>query len=164
MNKINKVIVSLTVLALTAFSVAAQSNTESLYNREFSVFASSGFQLGNKYQANATVGAQAFLNEYLGLTLAAPVYKGDGSTIESLSLGPVIRVPIKNFAPYLGLSTTYDWNKDNFSYLGRAGCELRFTKSWGVFAEYDYAVQYLNSKNSIQGGLGNIQIGISLVF
>lgn len=152
------------VCGLLAFSAFAQNKTESLYNREVSVGASSGFLFGKSYQANLEVQADGFLNEYLGLNLALPVYQGNGFTVENVSVGPELRYPLGPIAPYVGLNANYTWNGEKLVYYARAGAEWRFNSKWGVFGEFRDNFANLNSTDAIKAGTFGVQVGLKLVF
>lgn len=157
------------VLGLTLSSFA-ENNTESpsLFNgNEFSLNLGTSYAVENgfkdTYDFNADVGLSYFVNKYIGIDTLLPVYSNHGVSVDRVSLGLTVRVPVKFIAPYVSAGTSYRWSEENFDYYAAGGVQVRLNSKWGVFTEYRYIIDDFDNKNA-SNGAGNIRAGISLVF
>lgn len=147
-----------------AFTAVAQDNAK--FGREFNVSLSSGYPLDagftKAYDFNFTAGAQLFVTKNIGVEVNLPFYKSNGTFFEEGSAFGLLRLPVKDtIAPYLGVGSKYNWTDKTWDYEAKAGVEVRLTKGWGVFGEYNYAIKNFND---YQNGASSLSGGIRLVF
>jgi hypothetical protein len=162
-------------------TVAVES--KSLFNAgEFGLSLASGYDLGtadtvvasggkastlfgNPYTFNLNAGVFYFPWRNLGFEANVPFYQTKGVSVDEVSAGLLFRLPLaketpilRNISPYVGASAVYNWqDEQDWSYIGKAGVELRLNKKWGVFTEAQYRnYEFKNWGNgavSITGGL-----------
>ena len=148
--------------------VMGATNEPSLYNaKELSATVSTGYVLdgqdvfGADYTANVSAGVAYFPTKILGLEANVPFYKSQGISINEVQAGLLVRVPVKRFAPYVGIGGAYNWNEVvDVSYIAKGGVEYRFNAGWGVFTEY----QYRNNSATWENGSSSLHGGLRLVF
>lgn len=155
-------LIAMFALALGAF--AGDTNTVASVSpykaNEFAVstfgtYQASGAITGDS-QWGAGIQADYFVTKNIGVTLATSKNRfDDGAFFQNLSIGPVIRLPIKDtgFAPYVlgGIGFDFDHQNDRFYYAG-GGVEYRpqwFLKHVSVFTDAQYQWRdYLQVGNS----------------
>lgn len=129
----------------------------------YNVDRSAAFQ--QDYNLNLTAGAFYFPTRNIGLEASVPFYQTKGVSVDEVQAGVVLRLPLgkkvallKNVAPYVGVGGAYNWESDQrWTYIAKAGAELRLNSKWGVFVEGQYRNNEFKDWNkggtSVQGGL-----------
>jgi hypothetical protein len=117
------------------------------------------------YSQNLSVGAFYFPSKYVGFEANVPLYQSSGVSVNEVQAGALLRVPLsqntpvlKNVALYGGLGGAYNWQEaQDWSYIAKAGAEVRVNSGWGLFAEAqyrNYQFQELNNgQTSLNGGI-----------
>lgn len=169
-----------TVTAGTTVQTTAVENT-SLFNAgEFGLSLASGYDLGtaesvvnggkeslfgNSYTFNLNAGVFYFPYRNLGFEANVPFYQTKGVSVDEVSAGVLLRLPLaketpifRNISPYVGASAVYNWNDaQDWSYIAKAGVEVRLNSKWGVFTEAQYRnYEFKNwgqGATSLTGGL-----------
>lgn len=171
-----------TVTAGTAVQTTAVENT-SLFNAgEFGLSLASGYDLGtadsvvasggkastlfgNPYTFNLNAGVFYFPYRNLGFEANVPFYQTKGVSVDEVSAGVLFRLPLakttpvfRNISPYVGASAVYNWqDEQNWSYIAKAGVEVRLNSKWGIFTEAQYRnYEFKNwgqGATSLNGGL-----------
>jgi outer membrane protein W len=149
--------------ALTATASASNTNTNSLFNaNELSLTASAAGELKGQNLTSIGVGAGYFVTKNLGLEATVPVYKTDGSTVQDVSVGGVVRVPVlRYFAPYLRAGADYNWERQAWSEYAGLGVEARLNSKWGVYGGVNYVV---SSPSNYKAGTWTPTVGARFVF
>ena len=142
-NKIKSLLVTLSILTLTTFSVLA-SEKLSLFSPEVSAQISTGLALHDSYDVNFAAGVAVFPVKWLGVEAETPIYNTSGNVFSEVSFGAIVRVPIdllliRHFAPYVRGGEVYSFknNADWTSYVG-IGVETKIVKNWSVFTDGNY--------------------------
>ena len=163
-----KLLLVISLFGLVSIGMGAEKVAPSLYNaKELSATVSSGYVLdgsdafGDTYTANVTAGVAYFPTKILGVEANVPFYKSQGVSISEAQAGLLVRIPIKHFAPYVGIGGAYNWNEaTDVSYIAKGGLEYRFNAGWGVFTEY----QYRNNSATWENGSSSLHGGVRFVF
>lgn len=149
-NSFKSAVIALLAMFALVFGAFADTNTVASVSpyraNEFAVstfatYQAAGQQTGDS-EWGAGIQADFFVTKNLGVSLATSKDRFDsGAFFQNLSIGPVIRLPIKDtgVAPYAigGIGFDFDHQNDRFYYAG-GGVEYRFTKHLGVFADGQY--------------------------
>jgi hypothetical protein len=163
------------MVLVLASSGASASDTNSLFKgNEFSLSLRSGYNVNAfgaqkvseafaaPYNFNLSAGAQYYVTKYLGFEANVPFYQSQGVSFSEVQAGVLARLPVFHYlAPYAGVGGGYNWiDKDNFSYIAKAGIEARLNKGWGVFVESNYR----NRDFNFEKGAVTVNGGLRLVF
>jgi len=119
------------------------------------------------YTLNFNAGAFWFPFRNLGFEANVPLYQNKGVSVDEVQVGVLLRLPLakttpvlRNLSPYIGADAVYGWNAvEKWSYIGKAGLEVRLNKHWGVFGEGQYrndtvtGAELKNGNVSLNGGL-----------
>ena len=118
----------------------------------------------DKYDFNLNAGAQYFITKYLGVEGEVPFYQSKGVSVDRVTAGPVLRLPIfDRVAPFVQPNVTYNWVDNKFSYGASAGIEERFFKGWGLQEFASYGVKDFNS-DSLKHGLWSLGAKLTIQF
>jgi opacity protein-like surface antigen len=158
-----KLIMSLLMACGLAFSSVAQEKVSLFNAKELGLSLGTGYVVDpsaafqQDYSFNLSAGAHYFLNKYIGIEANVPFYSTKGISVTEVQAGLVARLPIGRVAPYVGVSTVYNWNSETeLAYIARAGLEFRFNPKVGVFAEGQYRNDDFNwnkGSTSVVGGI-----------
>lgn len=137
---------------------------------EFSLAAFGGYQVTGTRSGDslwsAGIEADFFFTKNIGVALATSKDRVEGGGFfQNLTLGPVVRFPIKQsgFAPYVtgGIGFDFDRGNDRYYYAG-GGLEYRFTKNVGLFSDISYVFQ--EDVRTIEDGKTLVRSGLRWAF
>lgn len=155
------VLISLGVVSNVTAAQDEQTSDSFFNGNELSVTLGTGFQPSEDYDVNLDVGVNYFATKYVGVEASVPVYSTDNNSLQSVSFGGVIRVPLAKFvAPYVHGGADYDWNRDVWTGYGGGGLQFRVNNKVGVFGEVNY--NFENFEN-FDGGDVSVRAGLTLV-
>lgn len=157
------ILIAIMALGL-AVSPAVASDTNSVFNaKEVGVTLTTSYQMdqaadfSKPYTFNLSAGLSYFPLRNIGVEASVPFYSTRGVSVDRVNAGLLARLPIGPVAPYIGLGGQYGWsNGDDWTYVGKAGLELRLNSKWGVFGEWQYQNKDFNwaeGANTLAGGL-----------
>lgn len=162
-------LIAMFAFALGAFGATNTTASVSPYQAKelavstFATYQATG-QVAGDGRWGAGLQADYFVTKNVGLSLATSKDRfDDGGFFQNLSIGPVVRLPIKDtgFAPYVlgGIGFDFDHQNDRFYYAG-GGVEYRFTQRVGTFTDVQYRWRdYLN-----KGGESLVRAGLRWTF
>ena len=183
---------SVAILGLAVSCMAADTNLFKANEIGLKVGADYTFDKGpnqSEYNFGFNAGVEYFLTKHFGFEVSMPFYEKNGISVHEVSFGALFRVPVKRFAPYLGLGAAYDWAPtagsshtycftspcvpetycedvftpydDLWSYYVKLGVEWRFAEHWGLYAEGAYTIE---SFNKWEDGSFSVGLGVRLSF
>lgn len=151
--------VVLVVSTLTAFAATNSYRADEFSFGAYGVYQVAGQKGGDVWGAGVEAAFFPF-NKYVGVALATDKDRVDsGGFFQNLTLGPVVRFPIRDYklAPFVtgGVGFDFDNRNDRYYYAG-GGLEYRWTKHLAnvldaryIFRDDDRAVKYLADGSTV---------------
>jgi hypothetical protein len=170
MKKLYAILLALILCVTAGFA----GGTNHFNGKELSISLGTGYALdggfsdvknfAQKYDLNLNAGASYFVTRYLGIEAEVPFYQTKGVSVDRVSAGPVLRLPLfDRVAPFIQPNVTYNWHDNKFSYGAAFGLEERLWKGWGLQQFANYGVSSF-SADALKHGNWSLGAKLTLQF
>ena len=101
------------------------------------------------------LGLDYFFSSYIGIGLSGHVEDIEGTAVDNLASELYLRWPLEklHLAPYAVGAAGYEFGNQKWFQAVGGGVELRFSKRFGMFADYQYVFHEDYDDNVIRAGI-----------